>query len=51
MKLNHGITSAWLGSAVEDRCHGWLRHRLLVLLLLVIFFLSGSWLLLLLFLV
>ena len=41
MQLNHGIASAWLGSAVEDRCHGWLRHRLLVLLLLVLFFLGG----------
>ena len=41
MQLNHGIASAWLGSAVEDRCHGWLRHRLLVLLLLVFFFLGG----------
>ena len=51
MQLNHGIASAWLGSAVEDRCHGWLRHRLLVLLLLVFFFLCGSWLLLSLFLV
>ena len=51
MQLNHSIASAWLGSAVEDRCHGWLRHRLLVLLLLVIFFLGGSWLLLSLFLV
>ena len=50
MQLNHGIASAWLGSAVEDRCHGWLRHRLLVLLLLFIFF-WGRWLFLLLFLV
>ena len=41
MQLNHGIASAWLGSAVEDRCHGWLRHRLLVLLLLFIFFWGG----------
>ena len=41
MQLNHGIASTWLGSAVEDRCHGWLRHRLLVLLLLVFFFLCG----------
>lgn len=41
MQLNHGIASAWFGSAVEDRCHGWLRHRLLVLLLLVFFFLGG----------
>ena len=51
MQLNHGIASAWFGSAVKDRCHGWLRHRLLVLLLLVFFFLGGSWLFLLLFLV
>ena len=41
MQLNHGIASTWLGSAVEDRCYGWLRHRLLVLLLLVFFFLCG----------
>ena len=41
MQLNHGIASTWFGSAVEDRCHGWLRHRLLVLLLLFIFFWCG----------
>ena len=49
MQLNHGIASTWFGSAVEDRCHGWLRHRLLVLLLLFIFFWGGRLFLLLFF--
>ena len=49
MQLDHRVASAWLGSAIEDRCYGWLSHRLFVLRLLFLFFLGGRWLLLLLF--